>query len=186
MAAYHKYSCQSYNHLLVQAKEEIYPVNILVILLITIAISTLGMAICNIFGLIPESLIEQSKMTSLPAIAISSGVLIASITYLRDKASQAATHQRKSDELYLNLARESFDEVYGLLNDKNNDRVVWVRASRLLLKTLAIKSKVKTPDIIEAFQLAEERLRTELYRSLSVKLAGHSSRQPPGSRFLVI
>ena len=157
--------------------------NILVISLITIAISTLGIAICNVLGLIPEFLIEQSKMTSLPAIAISSGVLIASITYFRDKASQAATHRRKSEELYLNIARESFDEVYGLLSDKNNDRVVWVRASRLLLKTLEIKSKIKTTDIIEAFQLAEEKLRTELYRSLSVKSDVYSSRQPLPPQF---
>jgi len=158
-------------------------VNILVTLLITIAIATLSLAICNIFGLVPESIIEQAKMNSLPAIAISSGVLIASITYLRDKSSQAVTHQRKSDELYLNIARESFYEVYGLLNDKNNDRVVWVRASRLLLKTLAIKSKIKTPDIIDVFKLAEERLRNELYRSLSIKSEAYSSRQPLPPQF---
>lgn len=157
--------------------------NKLVTLLIIIAMATLGLAICNIFGLVPEAVIEQAKMTSLPAIAISSGVLIASITYLRDKSSQAATHQRKSDELYLNIARESFNEVYGLLKDKNNDRIVWVRASRLLLKTLAIKSKIKTPDIIEAFKLAEERLRNELYRSLSVKSDVYSSRQPLPPQF---
>ncbi len=157
--------------------------NKIVVLLITIAVLTLGIAICNIFGLIPETLIQQSKMSTLPAIAISAGVLIASITYLRDKTSQSIGQQRKSDELYLNLARDSFDEVYGLLKDKNNDRVIWVRASRLLLQTLAIKLKIKTPDITEAFELAEERLRTELYRSLSIKTEGHSNRQPLPPQF---
>ncbi len=155
--------------------------NIIVTILIIVALSTLGAAIGVVLGFVPECVISQSKMSSLPAIAISSGVLIASITYFRDKASQAATHQRNSDELYLNLARESFDEVNDLLKDLNNDRVIWVRASRLLLKALAIKSKIQTPDVIEAFELAEERLRNELYRALSIKSGIFSSRQalPP-------
>ncbi|BBB22750.1 conserved hypothetical protein [Abyssogena phaseoliformis symbiont OG214] len=160
-----------------------HSVNMLVPLLITITIAILILAIYNIFGLAPEAIIGQSKMSSLPAIAISAGVLIASITYLSNKSSQAVTHQRKRDELYLSITRESFDEVYGLLKDKNNDRIVWVRASRLLLKTLAIKSKIQTPGILDAFKLAEERLRNELYRSLSVKSDIFSSRQPLPPQF---
>lgn len=156
---------------------------ILVISLITIACATLIIAISNLFGFIPESVIAQTKMVALPAIAISSGVLIASITYLRDKTYQATDRQRKSDEIYLKLARDSFDEVYELLKDKNNDRISWVRASRLLLQTLALKNDIKTPDILKAFILAEERLRTELYRSLSVKSSEHSNRQPLPPQF---
>ncbi len=157
--------------------------NILLILLITIAVATLITAISNLFGVIPESVIAQAKMVALPVIAISSGVLIASITYLRDKTYQATDRQRKSDEIYLNLARDSFDEVYELLKDKNNDRIVWIRASRLLLQTLALKIDIKTPDILKAFILAEDRLRTELYRSLSIKSSEHSNRQPLPPQF---
>jgi len=157
--------------------------NTLVIILIAIAIGTMATAIGNLFGLIPECIIEQSKMITLPAIAISSGVLIASITYLRDKNSQASDRQRKSDEIYLNLAKDSFDEVYDLLKDKNNDRIIWVRAARLLLQTLALKNDIKTPDITKAYLLVEERLRTELYRALSVKAENHSNRQPLPPQF---
>ncbi len=156
---------------------------ILVIALITIACATLITAISNLFGFIPEFVIAQEKMVALPAIAISSGVLIASITYLRDKTYQATDRKRKSDEIYLKLARDSFDEVYELLKDKNNDRISWVRASRLLLQTLALKNDIKTSDILKAFIIAEERLRTELYRSLSVKSSRHSNRQPLPPQF---
>lgn len=157
--------------------------NILVATLIIVAFATLAIAMGNLFGAIPAHIIEQSKMIALPAIAISSGVLIASITYLRDKASQTTERQRKSDEIYLKLARDSFDEVFDLLKDKNNDRIIWVRASRLLLQTLALKREIKTPDIVKGFSLAEERLRTELYRVLSVKSSEHSSRQPLPPQF---
>lgn len=157
--------------------------NKLVVLLITIAIVTLIIAIGNLFGVVPEAVIAQGKMIALPAIAISSGVLLASITYLRDKTSQVTERQRKSDEIYLNLARDSFDEVYNLLKDKNNDRIIWVRASRLLLQTLELKKDIKIPDILKAFTLAEERLRTELYRTLSIKTTEDSNPQPLPPQF---
>jgi len=157
--------------------------NILVILLIIVAVGTLITAIGNLFGYVPETLIASEKMLTLPAIAISAGVLVASMAYIRDKTSQAKDRQRKSDEIYLNLVRDSFDEVYNLLKDGNNDRVIWVRASRLLLQTLALKSIIKTPDLIKVFILAEERLRTELYRSLSVKSREFNNREPLPPQF---
>ncbi len=157
--------------------------NKLVFLLVTIAIATLIIAIGNLFRAVPDTVIAQGIMLTLPAIAISSGVLIASITYLRDKTSQITERQRKSDEIYLNLARDSFDEVYALLKDKNNDRIIWVRASRLLLQTLELKKDIKTPDILKVFALAEERLRTELYRTLTVKSSAHSNPQPLPPQF---
>jgi len=157
--------------------------NILVGSLITIAIATMALAIVNLFGVIPEFMIAQQKMVVLPAIAISSGVLIASITYLRDKTSQAVDLQRKSDEIYLSLSRDSFDEVYDLLKDTNNDRASWVRASRLLLQTLALKSSIKTPAILKAFELAEDRLRTELYRTLSYVPSENGTQQPLPPQF---
>jgi len=156
---------------------------ILVLSLITIACSTLLIAISNLFSVIPVSLIAESKMTTLPAIAISAGVLIASVTYLRDKSHQAKNTQRKSDEIYLNIARESFNEVFDLLKDKNNDRIIWVRASRLLLQVIALKSTIKTQDIIQAFEVSEERLRAELYRTLSIENDGDKNKQPLPPQF---
>jgi hypothetical protein len=141
---------------------------ILVIILITIAFGTLAISISNVFGVIPENIIQQVKMTTLPAIAISSGVLIASITYFRDKAIQKSEKEQKSDEINLLLAKEGFDETYDLLKNLNNDRVTWIRAARSLYKSLELKAKIVSPLYIQSFEVAEERLRNQLYRLLQV------------------
>jgi hypothetical protein len=143
--------------------------NKIVILLITIALATLLIAIGNVFGLIPVCLIAQSKMTTLPAIAISSGVLIASITYLRDRASQVTEGSRKSDGINLMLAKEGFDETYELLKDLNNNRATWVRAARILHSSIELKNEIGLPQYKKAFSHAEERLRNQLYRVLQTE-----------------
>lgn len=121
--------------------------------------------------------IDKDKLFLLPGISISCGGMIAILAFFRDRHHQKEDQIRKSDEIYLSLARDSFNEVFSLLEDRNNDRIVWVRASRLLMQALDIKSKIGTQDIVEAFELAEERLRTELYRTLSVSTGKHGNRQ---------
>ncbi|PHS32716.1 MAG: hypothetical protein COA95_02910 [Methylophaga sp.] len=140
--------------------------NKIIILLIIIVLATLLIAIGNVFGLIPSYLIEQS---TLPAIAISAGVLIASITYLRDKASQATEGKRKSDEINLMLAKEGFDETYELLKDLNNNRITWLRAARILYSSIDLKNEIDLPQYKKAFSHAEERLKNQLYRVLQIK-----------------
>lgn len=142
---------------------------ILVRILITIAFGTLAISIGNIFGCIPENIIQQVNMTTLPAIAISSGVLIASITYLRDKEIQKSEREQKSDEINLLLAKEGFEETYDLLKNLNNDRDTWNRAARSLYKSLELKAKVVNPLYVQSFEVAEERLRNQLYRLLQVE-----------------
>lgn len=131
--------------------------------------ATLTIAILNVFCLVPESVIEQSKMSTLSAIAISCGVMIASITYLRDRDSQASERKKQNDEIMLRLAKEGFDETYDLLKDQNNNRVTWVRAARILYDSLGLKDDVQLPQYVKAFNLAEERLRNQLYRVLQTE-----------------
>jgi hypothetical protein len=109
-------------------------------------------------------------MSTLSAIAISCGVMIASITYLRDKDAQVAERKKQNDEIMLRLAKEGFDETYDLLKDQNNNRVTWVRAARILYDSLGLKKKeVKLPQYVKTFNLAEERLRNQLYRVLQTE-----------------
>lgn len=157
--------------------------NFLVIALISIAFATLLTAVMNLFDLVPAYIISSDKMLTLPAIAISAGVLIAAITYLRDKDAQSSDKQRKTDEVHLSIARDSFDEVYNLLKDQNNDRTLWVSASRLLLKTMQLKGQIQSEEIRKAFLLAEERLRSELYQVLSFSSEGNANRQPLPPQF---
>lgn len=91
------------------------------------------------------------------------------MAFNRDKEYQAAESVRKTDEIYLSLARESFQEVVSLLKDRNNARIIWVRAARLLLQTMELKTRIKTEDIIKAFELAEESTRIELSMILTLQ-----------------
>tara|TARA_Y100000780_G_C13375719_1_gene298373 strand:- start:29 stop:421 length:393 start_codon:yes stop_codon:yes gene_type:complete len=124
------------------------------------------MAVLGLISCLP--FIDQNNLTLLPGISIGCGGMIAILAFVRDRHHQKNDRLRKSDEIYLNIARESFNEVYDLLKDKNNDRIIWVRASRLLLQAIALKNKIETNDIIQAFEVSEERLRTELYRTFSI------------------
>jgi len=138
-------------------------------------------AVVGQIDLIP--FIDKDKLSLLPGISISCGGMIAILAFFRDRNHQKKDQIRKSDEIYLSLARDSFNEVFSLLEDRNNDRIIWVRTSRLLMQALDIKSKITTQDIIDAFELAEERLRTELYRTLSVSTGKHKNRQPLPPQF---
>lgn len=127
--------------------------------------------------------VDVNHLTLLPGISIGCGGMIAILAFIRDRHHQSKDRVRKGDEIYLDVARASFDEVIGLLKDKNNDRIVWVRAARLLLHALEFKEKITTPDIIEAFDVSAERLRAELYRTLSIKVEGKNNIQPLPPQF---
>jgi hypothetical protein len=148
-------------------------------ILVFISLSLSFMAVLGLINALP--FIDQNHLTLLPGISIGCGGMIAILAFVRDRLHQKNDRIRKSDEIYLSIARDSFNEVYDLLKDKNNDRIIWVRSARLLLQALALKSKIETKDIIEAFQVSEERLRTELYRTFSITVDGDKNKQalPP-------
>jgi len=134
--------------------------NVLVKILILIAFSILGLAGAYILGC---PIIDQEEAQALPAIAISSGVLIASLAYLRDKDKNDMEADLKHDELQLQIAKEGLCEVYELLSDLNNTRVVWIRAARVLLNTLEIGKSIRTKQFNTAFDISKEDLRSKLY-----------------------
>jgi hypothetical protein len=127
--------------------------------------------------------VDVNNLALLPGISIGCGGMIAILAFFRDRYYQSEDRVRKGDEIYLNIARGSFDEVFSLLKDKNNDRIIWVRAARLLLHSLELKTKITTPDLIEAFDVSAERLRAELYRTLSMKVEGKNNIQPLPPQF---
>lgn len=132
-----------------------------------------------IFGYSAQmSFIDQAHINLFPVISITCGGIVAILAFFRDRENQRRDSLRKKDEMYLEISKKSFDEVFNLLKNCNNDRMIWIRASRLLLNTLAFRNKIETPDIIEAFDLATEQLRVELYRVLSMKSGQHKDLQP--------
>lgn len=151
-------------------------------ILISIIAISLGLSLASVLGLISFlPFLDTSYITLLPGISIACGALIAVMAFNRDKEYQAIERIRKTDEIYLSLARESFVEVVNLLKDRNNDRIIWVRAARLLLQTMDLKARIKTEDMIKAFELAEERTRIELFMTLTLQPEASGKREalPP-------
>ena len=65
----------------------------------------------------------------LPAIAVSSGVLIAILTFARDRERLSREREESRSKIFLEQGQSGLNEVIELLKDKNNNRVIWVRAA---------------------------------------------------------
>lgn len=123
------------------------------------------------------------KLILLPGIAISSGVLVAIITYARERNKQIIEQERHTSELMLSKVKDGFDTVIDLLSDQNNNRVTWVRAARTLLKAVNLKQKITSEEFKVAYDLEEERARNELYGILSIKNEHTGERNPLPPQF---
>ena len=120
-------------------------------------------------------------MPLLSSIAISSGVLIAILTYSRERKKVKIESERERSKYFLEEIEKGFNEALELLKHHTNNRALWVRAARSLLRTLELKNEVKSPECIVAYNLKEERVRNELYRTLSVfnEKTGEMESLPP-------
>lgn len=103
----------------------------------------------------------------LPAIAISSGVLIAILTFARDREKLTREREENRSKIFLEQAKAGLDEVLELLKDKNNIRIIWIRAARVLLEATSLGVQIKSPEYIKAYRLYEDKMRSELYRALT-------------------
>ena len=67
---------------------------------------------------------------------------------------------------FLEIASNGLKEVVRLLSDQNNNRQVWVRAARTLLKARNLKKRIPLQEYLDGFEAVEERVRNELYTYL--------------------
>lgn len=151
-------------------------------LLGTLAFLSLTFSILATFGF---SYFEV-ETTTLPGIAISSGVLLAILTFNRDRTKIEDETKLKKDEISFEVISQSLDEVYDLLKDKNNQRVIWIRAARVLLWAKELGDSITHESIKNAYELKKERLRIKLYlllRREPVDTERYESEPLPGAFF---
>jgi hypothetical protein len=110
---------------------------------------------------------SQQRLQLLPPIAISSGVLIAVLAYVRERSKQREEVQRNVSSTLLDQTEKGFEEVLRLLRGKPNDRLIWVRAARALLKAESLGVDITSPEYRKAFLLLTERVRNDLYLELT-------------------
>ena len=82
---------------------------------------------------------------------------------------------------FLEQASKGFKEVVNLLRDQNNNREVWVRAARTLLKTKDLKKRICLQEYLDGFEAEEECVRSELYTILTIvdEKTGERNSLPP-------
>lgn len=119
----------------------------------------------------------------LAPIAISSGVLIAILTFARDREKLAREREERRSEILLNQVREGLDEVLELLKDKNNDRMIWIRAARVLLEAISLGTQIKAPEYEKAYQLYADKMRIRLHIALTIYNERTHKREPLPPQF---
>ena len=120
---------------------------LLTTLIVILALAVLSALVAALFGTFtlvfetPSDLDISKRLSLLPAITISAGVLVAILTFARERKKQELERQRHMSEVFLDRVKDGFKTVIDLLSDQNNNRVTWVRAARTLLKSVELKTK---------------------------------------------
>ncbi|MET0070268.1 MAG: hypothetical protein ABW096_09505 [Candidatus Thiodiazotropha sp.] len=115
---------------------------------------------------IPANHIEV--LILLTQILIASGVFFAGLTYYNSIQRQKIEDEKNQSKLFVDYASKNFNLVIDLLEDKNNDRVTWIRAARILLDTISLKNIIRSPEYLKAYEIEEFICRGELYKILSI------------------
>lgn len=101
----------------------------------------------------------DKPLEHLPALVLSAAASIAILTYLQGK-------KKSKSESFFRQASHELDDAFSLLEKRNNDRVIWVRAARSLLQAKKIAQKIELEEIQHEYRLYEQRVRNNLYLAL--------------------
>lgn len=157
---------------------------IVIIVLTVIAFGVLGVAVFGQYYLLTtEDAIRSERFSLLPGIAVSTGVLIAALSFLREKEKADAERRRHVSEVSLAQASAGFKTVIELLSDQNNNRETWIRAARTLLQAKKLALQIDSQEYKVACQLEEEHTRNDLYKILTVIDPRTNTRQPLPPQF---
>ena len=99
---------------------------------------------------------------------MSYATLIALLTYWKDKKKIGRELEERRSRFFFEQASSGLEEVYDLLKDQNNDRIIWLEAARELLHSINLSKQISAPEFKEAYRLAEEKIRHKLYLALSI------------------
>lgn len=155
---------------------------VVVVLILTIVLASLGFMISYVIACVGTISIA-SVASILSSIAVCSGVLIAILTFARDRKRLALEREENRSKILLDQSKYGLDEVLELLKDKNNNRHIWVRAARVLLDSTYLGKQIKAPDYIKAYKLYEDKMRSELYRALTIYNENTQERGPLPPQF---
>ena len=111
---------------------------------------------------------NSDGLKHLSSFLVSSAALVALLTYWREKKRTGTEFEERRSRFFFEQASTGLEEVYNLLKDQNNDRIIWVRAARELLHSINLSKQISSTEFKEAYYLAEEEIRHKLYLALSI------------------
>ena len=132
---------------------------------------------------VTPGVLDSQRFALLPGIAVSIGVLIAALTFVRERGKAETEQRRHVAEILLAQASDGFKAVVALLSDQNNNRAVWVQAARTLLQARRLGALINSAEYKIAYNLQEERARNELYHVLTLSDENSSARKPLPPQF---
>lgn len=157
---------------------------IVIIILTVIAFGVLGVTVWGQYYLLTtENTMKSEHFSLLPGIAVSTGVLIAALSFLREKEKTDAERRRHVSEVCLAQASAGFKTAIELLSDQNNNRETWIRAARTLLQAQELAKSIDSQEYKSAYQLEEEHTRNDLYKILTIIDPKTNARQPLPPQF---
>jgi len=131
-----------------------------------------GLALAMIASLFRDAVTGAEVAASKDLIGpllTGTGVIIAVFAFLRDRQKIARDRQDSKSKILYEQARAGLEEAYQLLRDQNNDRITWVRASRLIAQSQQLADSILSSEYRTAYPLAEESVRAKMYEALTVR-----------------
>jgi hypothetical protein len=119
----------------------------------------------------------------LPPPVLSSAALIAILAYWREHNKADLENKRSKSEFFLTRASDGLTAVYELLKDRNNDRIIWIRAARTLLEAKKLSEEIELEAYQRAYHLYEQQIRNDLYLVLRTYDHNVNSFQPLPPQF---
>lgn len=127
------------------------------------------------------SWIPDEPLSQLSSLVISTTAFAALLTYISGQDKWDLEKKRDRSKFFFEQAKKGLDETYSLLSDRNNDRITWIRAARTLLQSISISQRIELDEYKEAYRLHAEKVRNDLYITLSDVDKEHGGRKslPP-------
>lgn len=97
------------------------------------------------------------------------------------KATRIQENKHSRSKFFFSQASHGLDQVLKLLHNKNNDRIIWVRAARSLLQAQKLAKEIELEEFQRAYHLYEEKIRHDLYLALTIydQSTGRRQALPP-------
>lgn len=151
--------------------------------LMTVAIFVLLELVLSGLGLTVFPIGMDAEHEVLTGILIGCTAITAFLAYIKDSRVKKREEEEKAGLQRLGLCEKCFEQAYDLLKDRNNNRMKWVEAARLLLSAQELGRGIRTPVSKDGYILIESRFRSQLFDALTLPEGEHQSRQSLPTQF---